>query len=150
GGLGTGDVLEQDGELVAAEAPHQVLGPYARAQTLGHLDKKVVADLVPEAVVDQLEAVQVEEQDGDGDPPAPHPGQAPPQAVVEGGAVGQGGQVVVVGVVGQLLLEVLAVGDVVEVGHDAGDARIAEEVHHIDVGPTPVAVAVAGAQLDPQ
>ena len=66
-----GDLLADDRELVAAEAREGVGGSQQGPQPSRHLLEHLVADLVPVAVVDQLEAVEVEEQDGHGPgPPA--------------------------------------------------------------------------------
>jgi hypothetical protein len=54
--------LQQDGELVAAQPRHQVDGPHAGAQALRHFVQQLVAGHVAQAVVDHLEAVQVQEQ----------------------------------------------------------------------------------------
>ena len=54
--------VEQDGELVAAEARRQVACAQARAQAAREGDEQLVADLMAEAVVDELEVVEVEEQ----------------------------------------------------------------------------------------
>ena len=64
--LGTVDVAvgAEDDELVAAEPADGVAGPGAAGQPLGELPQQVVADLVPEGVVDLLEAVDVEEEHG--------------------------------------------------------------------------------------
>ena len=56
--------LDQHGELVAAEPGHRVAVAHRRAQPVGDLDQQLVAGRVAEAVVDLLEAVQVEEQHG--------------------------------------------------------------------------------------
>ena len=55
---------QQDDELVAAQAGHGVDVAQLLAQTLGDALQQLVADRVAEAVVDVLEAVQVEEQHG--------------------------------------------------------------------------------------
>ena len=57
------DVLEQDGELVAAEAGRGVRAADARVEAAGDLDEHLVAGGVPERVVDRLEVVEVEEDD---------------------------------------------------------------------------------------
>ena len=57
-------VLEQDGELVAAEAGGRVLGAQRRSDSVGRLDQHVVAGGVAEAVVDRLEVVEVDEEHG--------------------------------------------------------------------------------------
>ena len=54
--------VEQDRELVAAEPRGQVARAQAGAQPAGEGHQQLVADLVPEAVVDALEVVEVEEQ----------------------------------------------------------------------------------------
>ena len=60
-----GDLLEQDRELVSAEARDRVRGTQAGAQPLAHGDQHLVARIVAEAVVDLLEPVEVEQQHGD-------------------------------------------------------------------------------------
>ena len=56
------DVVEQERELVAAEAGDGVVGPQRRLQPARDGDQQLVADVVAERVVDELEAVEVEEQ----------------------------------------------------------------------------------------
>ena len=72
----------------------------AGAESPGHLLEHEVADVVAEAVVDRLEAVEVEEADPD---PArgvrPGVGEDPLEALGEPRAVGQRGQRVVIGLV---------------------------------------------------
>ena len=55
----------EDGELVAAEAGDEVGVAHGGLEPLRDLDQQAVAGLVPEAVVDDLEVVEVEEEDGD-------------------------------------------------------------------------------------
>ena len=59
-----GHVLEQHGELVAAHARHGVARAQRRVQAPGDGLQQLIADLVAERVVDDLEAVEVEEQHG--------------------------------------------------------------------------------------
>ena len=59
--VGTGDVLEQHDELVAAETADGVVGAEHRCEPFGEPDEHVVAGRVTEAVVDDLEVVDVEE-----------------------------------------------------------------------------------------
>ena len=59
-----GDLLDQDGELVAAEAPGEVDGADRGRQARRHLDEQLVTGAVAEPVVDRLEAVEVDEQHG--------------------------------------------------------------------------------------
>ena len=57
------DALEQDHELVAAEAGDHVVGAQLGRQALGDGDQQLVAGAVAERVVDDLEVVDVGEQD---------------------------------------------------------------------------------------
>ena len=80
-GLGHAHHLaEDDHELVAADAGHEVRGPHVLVQPLGHVHQQLVAVGVAERVVDQLEAVEVEEEQGD-------------VGVVDGGLLEHAGQV---------------------------------------------------------
>ena len=117
--------FEQDGELVAAEPGDGVARAQRRDERPAICDQQLVAGQVAEAVVDDLEAVEVEEEDG-GQPLrlAARALDRLPQPVHEQRAVGQAGERVVEGVVEELLLGLLAVGDVVGVEHDAGDRRL--------------------------
>ena len=140
-------VLDQHGELVAAEPGHGVAGPHAGVQALGHLDEQPVAGGVAEAVVDLLEAVQVEEQHGHRRRLALGPLEGVVDPVLEQGPVGQRGQRVVEGLVDELVLELAALGDVAGVQDQAADAGVVEQVGDGELDGAPVAVAVAQRQL---
>ena len=58
-------VLAENRELVAAESRDRVARPDQRLELARHLDQQLVARVVPEAVVDVLEAVEVEERHAD-------------------------------------------------------------------------------------
>ena len=60
-----GEAVDQDPELVAAEAGDDVAGAQVGAQPRRHRAQQLVAGVVAEAVVDQLEVVEVEEEDPD-------------------------------------------------------------------------------------
>ena len=100
------DVVEQDRELVAAEPGDGVAGPQGRLQPARDGDQQPVADVVAERVVDELEAVEVQEQHrrAGGRAAALRAPDRLRQAVQEQHAVGQPGQRVVQGVVLQALL----------------------------------------------
>jgi hypothetical protein len=117
------DVLEQDGELVATQPGSGVALAQHGADALGRLAQQRVAGRVPERVVDGLEVVEVEEQHAvaAGAPGARH-GVAEP--VAEEGPVGQAGEGVVEGLMGQLLLELVAVGDVVAGDDEPGQVLV--------------------------
>src|SRR5688572_22185940 len=61
----TSNALDQDSELVPAEARGGVLGTQASLQTLGNRYEQLVSRFVPQAVVYDLEVVQVHEQHRD-------------------------------------------------------------------------------------
>ena len=75
---------------------------------------------MPDAVVDGLELVEVEEEHGERFVAAVGSGQRLPQAIGEERPIGKPGQGVVEGLVLKLLLERLAVGDV---GEEAGPSQ---------------------------
>jgi len=102
-GQGAATAREQDGELVAAQPRGEVVLAHAGGDPLGDLDEQLVTGAVPEAVVDRLEVVQVEHQDGRGRPAAVGDGLV--DAADQQRAVGQSGERVVRGVMAQPLLE---------------------------------------------
>ena len=57
-------ILEQDTELVAADARDHVALAHAALEQLGDLDQRLVARAMAESVVDRLEPVQIDEQHG--------------------------------------------------------------------------------------
>ena len=57
------EILQDQDELVAAHARHQIALADRGLQALGHGDQQIVADIVAEAVIDQLEAVEIEKGD---------------------------------------------------------------------------------------
>ena len=61
-----GDLGDEHGELVAAEPGRQVARPQAAPEPLGHHPQDLVAGGVAEAVVDRLEVVQVQQEQGRG------------------------------------------------------------------------------------
>ena len=137
------EAVEQDRELVAAEARDGVGRAHALAQALGDRDEQLVADRVAERVVDGLEVVDVDEQHGDGRIGLR---ERLVDAVDEQRAVGQPGQRVVVGLVLELALELAQLPDrlleavVLERDRGVGGERLEQpqvgvgEVAH-DAGP---------------
>ena len=86
------DVLEQHRELVAAETGDRVLGPEADGQPLAEADEELIARAVTEAVVDHLEAIEVEEEHGEQLAPALGARQGVGEAIYEQCAVGEAGE----------------------------------------------------------
>ena len=103
GVLGLGQVLDQDRELVAAQARDGVGLAQALAQALAHEREQAVAGDVAEAVVDRLEAVEVEDHHRDQALVAPRPGERALEPVLEQRAVGEPGQLVVLRQAAELL-----------------------------------------------
>jgi hypothetical protein len=138
------DAGAEHGELVAAEAGHQVVLAHGPAEPVGHVDQQQVARLVPERVVDQLELVEVEEDQGDLAAVAAAVAQVAVERAHEQPAVGQAGQ----GVVGRLVLERrlpgAPLGDVLERPDEAGLA--AAGPHRHDAGEDVAQLAVAADQ----
>ena len=100
----------------------------------------VVAGGVTEAVVDRLEVVEVDEQHAVATG-APRAGHRVAEPVAEQGSVGQAGQRVVERLVGQLLLELVPLGDVVTGDHEAHQVLVDHlGDHDVDVAGVPVLV----------
>ncbi len=120
--LGTVEVRAQHHELVAADARYQVGRTQGPAEAVAHLLQQLVAGIVAEAVVDELEAVEVDEQE-----PGSHPfvSERVSQPRQQLAAVGEAGEVVVERAVGEAGLEVVAVdGDGGEVGRERHEVAI--------------------------
>ncbi len=115
------DVLEQHREFVATEARGGVAGAQACIDAVGHLDQQRVARGVAQAVVDYLEAVQVEEQHRHLPALSLRARQGVSEPIAQQGAIGQAGQRVGEGQATELALECLALGDVAAGGDDAFD-----------------------------
>jgi len=86
----------ENDEPVAGQAVHLVFGPHAGPDPLGRLTEDHVADRVAGGVVDHLEAIEVDEQQGGG-----ATGVHRRQTVQEGGPVGEAGEGVEVHLRGQ-------------------------------------------------
>src|SRR5205085_7739475 len=90
-------VLDQDGELVASEARDGVPGPQRLLQSWRDRREQLVPGRVPEAVVDELELVEIEEEDRHRGVPALRLGEGVGEAVEEQRPVRQPGERVVQG-----------------------------------------------------
>ena len=144
------DVLEQDRELVAAQPRETSVGPQHRTcRRRGQVHQELVARLVAERVVDQLEAVEVEVHHREALlRVARQRAIARGQLLVEVHAVGQLRQVVVIGDVVELGFRAAPRGDVLRLhdqvmGRELPVARERDVERHPHVG----AVAVQPAQL---
>ena len=127
--LSTVGGLHQHRELVAPEPGRGVPLADGVTQALTGDHEQLVAHLVPQAVVDVLEVVEVEVEHHDRLGRAHRAlAQRVHQPVPEQLAVGQPGQRVVERLVGELLLEPLPVGDVAQRQHQAAHGRVGEQV----------------------
>ena len=139
---GLAAALLDDGEFVAAEPRHQLVAARHRAQPLRDLDQQLVAGGMAVNVVDRLEAVEVDAQHRErlvhARPPC---STLAGEMIGEDRAVGQAGQRIVIGEMGDPRGGFLALADV---AHRQHAARRAAPVHrplqHLDV-----ALAPAGA-----
>ena len=123
--LDAGDVLhgfQHDEELVAAQARDEVARAHVAAQALRDFDQEGVAGGVAVAVVDLLEAVEVDEDAGELRAVAPRALDRLLERRREAHAVGEPGERVAVGERGDALARERDLGDV------AADAAVAEEV----------------------
>jgi hypothetical protein len=55
-------LVENDHELVAAEARHHIARPQREAQPVRHFEQEQVAGLVTQRIVDDLEPIEIDEQ----------------------------------------------------------------------------------------
>ncbi len=109
---------QQDRELVAAEAGHQVALAQNARQPLRDLGEQPVAGRVPERVVDDLEVVEVDERDRNLTALSAAPLDRLAEPVHEDRAVRQVGEEVVLGAVFELGLGQLALRDVDALRHE--------------------------------
>jgi len=117
---------------------------HALGQSLGHFLQQLVADLVPQRVVEDLEVVQVDEQQRPVLAGAGTFGERALQAVEQELAVGQVGQRIVESQVTDHVLGRLALGDVAADGHPVRDLVTGRfDRHHFQLDPEP------GAALAP-
>jgi hypothetical protein len=106
--LAVADTVQEDRELVAAHPRSQVLVLERAAQPPRDRREQLVADRVPEAVVDRLEVVEVEEQDGEVALPG---GQQLAELLEEQGAVREPRERVVVGLMLEAPLQLAQLRD---------------------------------------
>ena len=145
---GVRDPVEQDGELVAAEAGDRVRRANGALEAPRHLLQHRVAGRVAEAVVDGLEVVQVDEHDADRRAAADRAHDRVLDAVGEQRAVGEARDRVVEGLVRELVLERLALADVAAVQDDAADVLVLQQVRVLHLELEPGAVAMPERALD--
>ena len=102
------DVLQNHHELIAPQAGDGVGLAHAGFQAAGDVLQEQIAGGMAEAVVDVLEVVDVDVEQGHAAVFALAAGQGGPEAVVEEATVGQAGEFVVLGGAQQFGLELAA------------------------------------------
>ena len=151
GFAGVGDVVEEHRELIAADPADHVARAGEGADAGGDEAQEVVASGVAEAVVDDVEAFDVDVQhrkQAAGDPVGVAQGVL--QVFGEQGAVGEAGEAVVEGVVEELVFDALAQVDVADrAGHPHGATGVGiVDGHAAGEDPAVAAVGVKDAVLD--
>ncbi len=119
-----------DGELVAAEPRDGVRPAQDLLEAPAQLGEQAVAALVTERVVDLLEAVEVDEQDGHAASELPGLGEGLLGAVPEERSVRQSGEIVMERLV--LDLEHLAVEPPRHAAHDREERRVQRNQHELE------------------
>ena len=94
--------MGDDGELVAAEARHQILAAHDVAQPLGDAEDQLVADVMAERVVDVLEVIEVDVEHGGSLAAGAHVVDHGFEPLAEIDAVGQAADRIVQGEMAQL------------------------------------------------
>ena len=107
-------VLAEDDELVPAVTSRGVGAAQRVVETAANLHQDLVTGLVTEAVVDQLELVEVDKEDREGRVVSPRPRKGVGEAVHEEHAVGQSRQLVVRRLVLEVALALLALDRVAD------------------------------------
>ena len=117
--LGQAGVTDDDDELVTTQPRHRIAVADAGFQPPGHLDQQLVPHIVAETVVDRLEMVEIDEQKGYAMivPAGDRDSLLDPFRQQQ--AVGQSGQRVVIGLMLDLLVLAMQIGDIVEDRHIA-------------------------------
>jgi len=148
GGIRGGvDAGQYDDELVAAQAGDDVAVAHRSGQALRHLDEQLIAHMVAEGVVDDLEAIEVDQHQRQLLLVALAEAQRLFEALVQAEPVGQVGERVVVGEVTVFFLGGLALGDVDETADVMAD--LAATIAHGGDG-QPFGIGLAGLAPVPQ
>ena len=123
------EIREQEQELVSSLARDEVGLPGRLPESVGELAKELVPRLVAEGVVHELEVVEVGVDDGDRELVTACPRHREVEEFFEHRPVGQAGELVVVGEEGDLLLGLLALGDVEHHPVDEGGPAVCVSDH---------------------
>ena len=142
------DAVQEHGELVASEAGDGVRGSHGDLQPAADLLENLVARRMPEAVVDRLEVVEVDEHHRDLRHPATRAHQRVLDAVGEERPVGELRHGVVERLMRELILESLALADVAAIEHGAAHVLVVEKIGVLHLEPEDRAVAMSDRAFD--
>ena len=141
--------VAHQGELVAGQAGGGVAATEHQLQAFGHLDEDDVAEVGTHAVVDDLEPVEVDAQDGHAGAGALRALEGLADAVEPEGAVRQTGERVVQGLVLQHLEREPGLGEIGDLQQRVpGAARLVGDGHQADRGVHRLAAGALVAALD--
>ncbi|MCY1428425.1 hypothetical protein D9M71_443080 [compost metagenome] len=107
-----GEVMKQYDEFVSAEAEQLVSGAQGVSQARCHFHQHAITDVVTEAIVDQLEAVEVDKQQRLVDTSLAWLHEGFLHLLIKAHTVGQAGQRVMLGGMLEALLGILACTDI--------------------------------------
>ncbi len=141
-------IVQQDPELVPAEAGTGVGDPDRGSEATRDLLENLVAHVVPQILVDELESVQAHGEDGRVQLGACRARKRLPHPVVEQGAVWEVCQEVVQGELGELALERLAFPDVVRGKYDLPDRGVVQAIGGDRLDLTPDSGGIPKTPLD--
>jgi len=86
---------QEDDEFVAAEPRRRIDRAHYPTQLAGDQVQECIAATMPERIISLLEVIEIEKKEGHGGLLTPRDGEGVIHAVVEQGAIGQAGQVIV-------------------------------------------------------
>ena len=90
-------------KLITTQAAQQITIPGNQPQAVRHLHQQLVAGIVAQGVVDALEIIQIQQQDGQASVPAACAGQLSLQRTLKAATVHQPGECIVLGQAAHLL-----------------------------------------------
>ena len=120
------DLLAQGDEFIAGQPANGIARPYLLDQASGNGLQEQIPDLMTIGVIDQLEAIQIDEQQGHIQTAAPRTLQGLRQALADQDPVRQSGQRVMGRPAGEFFLRPLALGNVAQGHHQQPVVTIAE------------------------
>jgi len=134
------DPLDQDDELIAAEARHRVARAHKTRQAATDLHQQLITRGVAKGVVHHLEVVEIEEHQSRRARCASRAIECVAEPIQEKGPVGETGQRVVERLPGEASRRFGALGDVPGVGHDSFHCGVVEPVRGRDLHVPPRSV----------